>query len=394
MACPQCGHDEQLRLILDNVADLIAILDAQGRRIYNSPSYHNVLGDPKQLQGTDSFGEVHPDDRVRLRQTFDATIQSGAGRRSEYRFVRKDGEIRYIESQSDVIRNAQGRPDKVVVVSRDITERKRAEEEIRTAYQNLQAMQSDLVQSEKLASIGQFAAGIVHDLKNPLAVIANGAELLRRMQDTGAAFDERSNEILELVENQAQRAAAMVHGLLNLARREDLALAPGDLHEVIKVAVSSVRHAQLPPHVDVSAALAEGPARVLMDPSQMEEVLVNLMTNAVQALPPAGGSVQVRTALIPVPGDVAKSGARAAFFSASGRALVVEVADTGSGIPEESLKKIFEPFYTTKPKGQGTGLGLAIVRAIVEQHHGLIAVTSRVGHGTTFRITLPVPRTT
>ena len=384
------AHDEQLRLILDHVADLIAIIDKNGKRLYNSPSYRTVLGDPGKLEGTDSFGEVHPEDKVRLRQTFDETIQTGVGRRSEYRFVRKDGSIRYIESQSDVVRDAAGQPDKVVVVSRDITERKQAEEEIRTAYQNLQALQGELIQSEKLASIGQFAAGIVHDLKNPLGIVTTGASLLRRMQQAGGTFDERATEALALIEESATRATAMVHGLLDLARRDDLKLSLEDMHAVIEASVASIKHAQVPAGIEIPTALEAAPSQVMMDREQMQQVLINLVTNAIHAMP-NGGTVRLTTAIVPVPADAPRVGRRAALFKPGDRTFVVDITDTGTGISEENLKKIFEPFFTTKPRGQGTGLGLAIVRSMVENHHGLIEVTSRLGQGTTFRITLPLP---
>ncbi len=123
--------EERFRQITENVADLIAVIDLQGRRLYNSPSYRSVLGDPGQLRGTISFDEIHPDDRERIMRLFRETVATGVGQRAEYRFIPKDGKIRYIESQGSVIREADGRVANVIVVSRDITERKNAEEQIR-----------------------------------------------------------------------------------------------------------------------------------------------------------------------------------------------------------------------------------------------------------------------
>ena len=183
----------------------------------------------------------------------------------------------------------------------------------------------------------------------------------------------------------------MVQGLLNLARRDDLTLSPGDLHAVIEASATSVRNAKLPASVTLTTSLAAQPSQVLMDADQMQQVLVNLISNAVQAMPAAGGSVRVATAVVPVPQDAPRTGRRAALFRPGDHTLVAEVADTGTGSSEGHLAKIWEPFFTTKPRGQGTGLGLAIVRSIVEHHHGFIDVTSVVGQGTTFRITLPLP---
>lgn len=123
--------EEQFRLITENVADLIAVLDLEGRRVYNSPSYKGMLGDPEKLKGSLSFSEIHPDDRERIKKIFEETVRTGVGQRSEYRFLLKNGSIRYMESQGSVIRDRNGDPEKVVVVSRDVTRRKRAEDTLR-----------------------------------------------------------------------------------------------------------------------------------------------------------------------------------------------------------------------------------------------------------------------
>src|SRR5688572_7744601 len=123
--------EELFRLITDNVTDLIAILDLAGKRLYNSASYKQILGDPQILRGRSSFDEIHPDDVARIKQAFEETVRTGIGQRGEFRFVLKDGGVRFIESQGSVIKDDKGKVEKVLVVSRDVTERKRAEEEVR-----------------------------------------------------------------------------------------------------------------------------------------------------------------------------------------------------------------------------------------------------------------------
>ena len=143
--------DDLFRLILENMDDLIAVLDIRGRRIYNSPGYLRILQDSSL---GDSFAHVHPDDRVRVQTLFREVVRTATGGRTEYRYLIHDGSVRYIESQSSVVKDEAGQVKNVLVVSRDITERKRLEEE--------------LIQSERLAIMGEMAAGIAHELNNPL----------------------------------------------------------------------------------------------------------------------------------------------------------------------------------------------------------------------------------
>ncbi len=141
--------EEQFRLIAENVDDLIAVLDTQGRRIYNSPSYERILGDPRALRGTDAFAEIHPDDRERIKAIFEQTVVTGIGRRTEFRFLSMDGSIRYIESQGSVIKNVDGKTEQVIVVSRDVTERKQADRQIKKSQKQLAAAQ-------QIAGIGSW----------------------------------------------------------------------------------------------------------------------------------------------------------------------------------------------------------------------------------------------
>jgi len=148
--------EEMFRLITNNVADLIAILDLKGKRIYNSRSYQQLFGDSAGLRGTESFAEIHPDDRIRIKEIFEQTVASGVGQRAEFRFVLADGSLRYIESQGSVIRDDKGNPDKVLVVSRDVTDRRRAEEELRQSEERFRALIEN--SSDAIALLDQSGA--------------------------------------------------------------------------------------------------------------------------------------------------------------------------------------------------------------------------------------------
>src|SRR5260221_9354573 len=156
--------EEFFRLISENVTDLIAVIDRDGRRLYNSPSYENLLGDPARLVGTDSFEEIHPEDREAVKRAFRETLRTGIGKRAEYRLVRKDGSVRYIESQGSAIRDETGADCKIVVVSRDITERmdavavlKEALSDVKRSHEQLRATHRQLIQAGQLTTVSTFA---------------------------------------------------------------------------------------------------------------------------------------------------------------------------------------------------------------------------------------------
>jgi PAS domain S-box-containing protein len=239
-------REEFFRLISENVHDLIAVLDQEGRRLYNSPSYRPLLGDPAKLVGTDSFDEVHPDDRARVKRTFRETLKTGVGQRAEYRLVARDGSVRFIESQGSVIRGEDGQPCKVVVVSRDITERKEAVETLRSAladlkrsHEELKAAQMQLVQAEKLEAVSTFAAGVAHEVKNPLQAIILGVDYLSQHL---APHDEAATSVLADMDQAVTRADGIIRGLLEFAAHRQREARDEDLNAIIEHALPAVEH--------------------------------------------------------------------------------------------------------------------------------------------------------
>lgn len=249
------------------------------------------------------------------------------------------------------LRDSSGRITGVIEVSMDITERKRA----------LEAM----CQSEKLAAVGQLAAGIAHELNNPLGNILGYAKLLLMDQTTTESQRDRVEVIIE----QAKRGSGIIKGLLEFSHQKMPAFEKVSLNMCIERALQSLSNEIKGKNIEVLKRLGAVPY-VMADPKQMEQVIYNILLNAVQALEGSSGTVEIKS-------------------EASNGSVEVIIKDSGPGIPGEHLSRIFEPFFTTKPVGKGTGLGLSICSEILKKHGSVIRVESGIGKGTkfSFRIT-------
>lgn len=357
--------EERFRLITENVTDLIALLDLEGKRLYNSPSYNDILGDPNALRGTDSFREIHPGDRERIVNLFTEAVRTGIGQRAEYRLRGKDDNIRYIESQASVIKDRNGDPMNVVVVSRDVTQRKKLEQQ--------------LLHSQKMESLGTLAGGIAHDFNNVLAIMLGYASMLTR-EPINREHLEKSAEAMTTA---IQRGAGLVRQLLTFARKSDVAFEPVNVKGIVQE-VAGMCSQTFPKTITFSAQLDATIPTIIADRNQLHLALLNLCVNARDAMP-AGGTITLNATV--VRGD----DIRDQFRDASSASYIhITVSDTGVGIDPNTVARIFEPFFTTKEIGKGTGLGLAMVYGVVNSHRGFITVSSSVGLGTTFHLYFPV----
>jgi PAS domain S-box-containing protein len=238
----------------------------------------------------------------------------------------------------------------------------------------LQRTQAQLIRSAKLAAIGELAAGVAHEINNPLTSIMGFTRLLLQKMDD----DDPMKEDLQIVDREAARTKAIVRGLLDFARQREPRLESADVNEIVRTTMTLVHHQAKGTGVIIRESFDETLPLVSLDANQIEQVFLNIVTNAIQAMP-EGGELKVLTAYRPHAVDGTDC-------------VAVEFHDTGTGIAEENLPRIFDPFFTTKEVGQGTGLGLSISYGIVESHGGWIEVETEMGQGSTFKVMLPVAK--
>jgi len=279
--------------------------------------------------------------------------------------IRRLPDGRTFELRSVPIRDEDGKVASVVEVGRDITELKRLEEQ--------------LLQVHRLEAVGRLAGGVAHDFNNLLTVITGYSELLLSRMGP----HDRGRVEAEEIQKAGNRAAALTRQLLAFSRRQVLQPEVLDLNRVLRELETMLRRL-IGEDIDLVTSLAPGLGKVKVDPGQIEQVVVNLVVNARDAMPD-GGELTIRTASL----DVGPEAARAEEAFPPGSYVLLEVRDTGGGMDPETVANIFEPFFTTKEQGKGTGLGLATVYGIVKQSGGHISVRSEPGKGATFQVLLP-----
>ena len=333
-------------------------------------------GDPKRLLGygptpgnTTSLVEwrrrLHPDDGERVQARFERCLKTGEPFDEEYRFEREPGEYIVVHDRAFFDISADGQPLRMYGSIVDISAQKELEEQVR--------------QAQKMETVGTLAGGIAHDFNNQLTGVIGHLELLALdMSD-----DDRRREHVTVARAAAERCAELTRGLLAFSRRLASDPRPTGLQQLVEETVLLLSRV-LPASVRLDTDIAPGLPAVLIDPVQIQQVLLNLCVNARDAMP-AGGSLRIVAREVVVP-----EGDRRSSASRAGRFVELSVMDDGAGMPAHVQSRIFEPFFTTKPVGEGTGLGLAMVYGIVSKHQGWIEVESAPAEGATFRVLLPV----
>ena len=360
------AQEELFRLISENAADMIAVVTTEGRRLYNSPSYERALGySVGELESTSSYEQIHPEDVEAVRAAAEEARTTGVGRCLEYRVRHKNGEWRVLESTASAVRDASGKVEKLVIVNRDITERRELERQ--------------LVLSQRLEAVGKLSGGIAHDFNNLLGVIIGYSEALQ--QSIGA--EDPLREPVDEIRKAGQRAAALTQQLLAFSRKQVLEPKVLDLNAIVQD-MEKMLCRLIGEDVQLKFNVARDLGSVKADRGQVEQVVLNLAVNARDAMP-RGGELCIETANA----ELTEKDAKRHRYVIPGPYVMLRVTDTGTGMDAATQAHIFEPFFTTKEKGKGTGLGLATVYGVVKQSGGYIWLESALGKGTTFRIFLP-----
>jgi len=484
--------EELFRLITENAADMIAVVDLEGHRIFNSRSYEKVLGySSDELKSSTGFDQIHPEDRENVKGAAEYARLHGVGRPVEYRIRHKNGTWRVLESTASVIRDEKGASQNLVIVNRDVTDRRQAAEALRESEAGFRAVVEDapygiyrarlsgalmlvnptlreilgydsseellktnltegiyahpaehqkliglllrqqsfkelelqwkrkdgkpltvrcsgraikdaagqvnyvevfaedvteqrtlerqLRMAQKMEAIGRLSGGIAHDFNNLLGVILGYSQVIKRSLGTEHAASEYATEI----EKASQRAVSLTRQLLAFSRQQVLEPVVLNLNTLL-----SDLEKMLPRLIgeDVALSLKLHPDldHVKADPSQIEQVVMNLAVNARDAMPD-GGKLFIETSNV----ELDMNFVHQHPGSRSGAYVMLRVTDTGTGIDPEIQSQIFEPFFTTKERDRGTGLGLATVYGIVKQSGGYIAVDSEKGNGASFSVFLP-----
>lgn len=342
---------QYLENLLENANDVIYTLDTEQRFTYVNSKIEAWGYRKDDLLGRPYLALLSKRHRGRRLKS---TLDIGAKQVYEVEVVTRTGEPRTVMVSVSPLHGVEGAILGVLGIARDMTETKKLEQQIRN--------------SEKLASVGKLAAGVAHEINNPLGGILNCLYNLRK----GGLSPSRQEEYRLSMEDGVRRVQTIVRQLLDFSQQHEPAFALTDINHVVDGVLVLTTHLFAPNRIRLETGFGQGLPNFMVDRHMIEQVLMNLILNAVQAMK-EGGMLTIRTSVVE-------------------GVCLIEVRDTGSGIPPAVLPRIFDPFFTTKSEGEGTGLGLSVSLGIVERHGGKILVDSEVGKGTTFTLCLPVSR--
>jgi PAS domain S-box-containing protein len=361
----QRESEAKFRMIVENTRDMIFTINLRREYVYVSPSFHTMLGyKPDELVGKPFISLVHPDDVAIIEKEVQLSTMSGYKNSgdAEYRIRNAAGEWRWIVSRGTRFSDISGNFLYFIGIARDITEQKQAEQEKRRLEEKAQI-------TSRLAAVGEMAAGIAHEINNPLTGVLGFAELIMEKDD----IPDDIRENLMMIADGSQRVANIVKRLLTFARQSKPVKTLANLNELIETTLKLREYVLKTNSINVVTRFDPELPWSVIDPGQLQQVFLNLIVNAEQAMKKAHGR-----------------GTLTITTEKLDNMLRLSFQDDGPGITKENMRHVFEPFFTTKAPGEGTGLGLSLSRSIVLEHDGEMSVESEVGKGATFIVELPM----
>ena len=342
------ASESKYRLIAENTSDLIMVMDKEHSLTYFSPSHEIVLGyQCCELEAVKLCRFIHPNDVEMFKSTLDRMFENKESESFEFRLSHKNGHWIEFESRCVPVKEHHGDTEHIVIISRDISERKKAEE--------------ILLQSEKLSIVGELAAGVAHEIRNPLTTIKGFLQLYK--------WENRADEINDLLLSELARIETITSEMLTLGKPQAVQLHHTNLKELVENTLELLSPQALLQNIQFKLYVEEELFDITGEKNQLKQVFLNVLKNAIEAMPD-GGNIHISLQK----GELGE--------------CILSVQDEGCGIPEELLPRLGEPFYSLKEKG--TGLGLMICNKIIKQHHGSITYQSKAQQGTLVEIKLPL----
>jgi PAS domain S-box-containing protein len=359
--------EEQFKMLFVNAPLAYQSLDEKGNILDVNKKWLNILGYSKEEVIDHHFTEfISPDYINYFRECFPIFKKKDIVEEIKFEMVRKDGKKIIVSFFGNIQRDAKGLFQRTHCIFQDITEQKRIEEQ--------------LLQAQKMESVGQLAGGVAHDFNNLLTAIIGYGNLIK----TEISQDNLLLSYITQILNSAERAANLTHSLLAFSRRQMVRPKPVNVNSIIN-SIKNFLPIIIGEDIEFSIFLTDKNLTVMADNNQIEQVLMNLVTNARDAMPD-GGRLTIKTDQIELDSDFIMTHG----YGKIGAYALISVEDTGQGMDEETKERLFDPFFTTKEVGRGTGLGLSMVYGIIKQHSGYIVLQSEYSKGTTFNIYLPL----
>jgi PAS domain S-box-containing protein len=376
--------EERYRSLVESTSDLIYIVDKKCKYLFVNDMLLSQFGISRSQILGETFAAFHTIEEAKeFAKNIDRVFETG--KTTEYESYSKKYGTWVIKTLGPIKEPDTKNVIAVSIISKDITKRRKAEEDLKRAYNEFKETQSQLIQNEKMAAIGRLTSGIAHQIRNPLGIILMGIEYL---DNTLSEKDEQCAGAIKIIKEAVDRANKIMVDILQFSRKAELKFESVDVCELLDDTINLVKQSGNLQNIKINRNYSEEPVKCKADKNMIKQVFINFIYNAIDAMQGRGEvklNVFYKVALM-LGNKVGKR--QGDYFKVDDKVAVVEIEDTGDGIPEDLLPKIFEPFFTTKETGKGTGLGLSLAHLIIDRHKGSIEVESEVNKGTKFIINL------